>query len=123
MATRQRFVAGRTAVSRVPLKLHTTAPEMTLLLTSWQEMDAAVAEAIAVTGRTAGTLRINTPGMAARTLIAPRLGRYHRAHNRLTGKAPYKSRCEPDLAPWNRSPRLVPRPVFRRHALDPADVW
>jgi hypothetical protein len=31
--------------------------------------------------------------------------------------------CEPDLAPWNRSPRPVPWPVFRRHALDPADVW
>ena len=31
--------------------------------------------------------------------------------------------CEPDLAPWNRSPRSVPWPVFRRHALDPADVW
>jgi DNA-binding transcriptional LysR family regulator len=45
-----------------------------------QEMDAAVAEAIAVTGRTAGTLRINTPGMAAKKLIAPRLGRFHRAH-------------------------------------------
>ena len=30
---------------------------------------------------------------------------------------------EPDLAPWNRSPRPVPWPVFRRHALDPADVW
>jgi DNA-binding transcriptional LysR family regulator len=80
MATRQRFVAGRTAASRAPLKLHTPAPEMTLLRTSWQEMDAAVAEAIAVTGRTAGTLRINTPGMAARKLISPRLGRYHRAH-------------------------------------------
>src|SRR5580700_9097547 len=31
--------------------------------------------------------------------------------------------CEPDLAPWNRSPRPVPWPVFRWHALDPADVW
>ena len=51
-------MAGRT-VSRAPLKLHITAPEMTLLLTSWQEMDAAVAEAIAVTGRTGGTLRIS----------------------------------------------------------------
>jgi hypothetical protein len=36
MATRQRFVAGRTAASRAPLKLHTTAPEMTLLRTSWK---------------------------------------------------------------------------------------
>src|ERR1700738_4985166 len=45
-----------------------------------QEMDAAVAEAVAATGRTAGTLRINTLGMAAKKLIAPRLGRVHRAH-------------------------------------------
>jgi DNA-binding transcriptional LysR family regulator len=45
-----------------------------------QEMDAAVAEAVAATGRIAGTLRINTPGMAAKKLIAPRLGRFHRAH-------------------------------------------
>jgi len=44
------------------------------------EMDAAVAEAVAATGRTAGTLRINTLGMAAKKLIAPRLGRFHRAH-------------------------------------------
>ena len=45
-----------------------------------QEMDAAVAEAVAATGRTAGTLRINTLGMAARKLIAPRLGRFNREH-------------------------------------------
>jgi DNA-binding transcriptional LysR family regulator len=45
-----------------------------------QEMNAAVAEAVAATGRTAGTLRINTLGMAARKIIAPRLGRFHRAH-------------------------------------------
>jgi DNA-binding transcriptional LysR family regulator len=44
------------------------------------EMDAAVVEAIAGTGRTAGTLRINTLGMAAKKIIAPRLGRFHRAH-------------------------------------------
>ena len=31
-------------------------------------------------GRTAGTLRINTLGMAAKKIIAPRLGRFHRAH-------------------------------------------
>jgi DNA-binding transcriptional LysR family regulator len=43
------------------------------------EMDAAVADAVAATGRTAGTLRINTLGMAAQQLIAPRLGRFHRA--------------------------------------------
>ena len=45
-----------------------------------REMDDAVAEAVAATGRTAGTLRINTVGMAARKIIAPRLGRFHRAH-------------------------------------------
>ena len=44
------------------------------------EMDSAIAEAIAATGRTAGTLRINTLGMAAKKIIAPRLGRFHRAH-------------------------------------------
>ncbi|HEY4213723.1 MAG TPA: LysR family transcriptional regulator [Steroidobacteraceae bacterium] len=44
------------------------------------EMDAAVAEAVADTARTAGTLRINTLGMAAKKIIAPRLGRFHRAH-------------------------------------------
>lgn len=44
------------------------------------ELDAAVAETVATTGRTAGTLRINTLGMAAKTIIAPRLGRFHRAH-------------------------------------------
>jgi DNA-binding transcriptional LysR family regulator len=45
-----------------------------------QELDAAVAEAIATTGRTAGVLRINTLSLAARTLIAPRLGRFHTAN-------------------------------------------
>jgi DNA-binding transcriptional LysR family regulator len=45
-----------------------------------QEMDAAVAETATETGRMTGTLRINTPGMAARKLIAPRLGRFHRAY-------------------------------------------
>jgi len=44
------------------------------------EMDAAVAEAVAATGHTAGTLRINTLGIAARKVIAPRLGRFHRAN-------------------------------------------
>src|ERR1700745_4142773 len=44
------------------------------------EWDAAVAEAVAATGRTAGTLRVNTLGMAAKKIIAPRLGRFHRAH-------------------------------------------
>lgn len=44
------------------------------------ELDAAVAEAVAASGRTAGTLRINTPGYAAKKLIAPKLGAFHRAH-------------------------------------------
>lgn len=44
------------------------------------EMDAAVAEVVAATGQTAGTLRINTLGIAAKKIIAPRLGRFHRAH-------------------------------------------
>ncbi len=44
------------------------------------EMDEAVAEAVATTTRTAGTLRINTSSMAAKKVIAPRLGRFHRAH-------------------------------------------
>jgi DNA-binding transcriptional LysR family regulator len=45
-----------------------------------QELDSAVGEAIAATGRTAGTLRINTLAVAAKKLIAPRLGRFHTAH-------------------------------------------
>ncbi len=48
------------------------------------EMDAAVAEAVAATGQTAGTLRINTLGMAAKKIIAPRLGRFHQAHPDVT---------------------------------------
>jgi DNA-binding transcriptional LysR family regulator len=46
----------------------------------FQDMDAAVAEAVASMGRAAGTLRINTLGMAAKQLIAPRLGRFHAAY-------------------------------------------
>jgi DNA-binding transcriptional LysR family regulator len=45
-----------------------------------RDMDDAVAEASAAAGQTGGTLRINTLGMAARQVIAPRLGRFHRAH-------------------------------------------
>jgi len=44
------------------------------------ELDAAVAEVVATTGRIAGTLRINTLSMAAKKIIAPRLARFHRAH-------------------------------------------
>ncbi len=45
-----------------------------------QELDAAVAEAVGASGRTAGALRINTPTYAAKKLIAPKLGLFHRAH-------------------------------------------
>jgi len=45
-----------------------------------QEMDAAVADAVAGGGRTAGSLRINAPTPAALRMIAPRLGRFHEAH-------------------------------------------
>lgn len=44
------------------------------------ELDDAVAEAVAATARVAGMLRINTLSMAANTIVAPRLGRFHRAH-------------------------------------------
>ena len=50
----------------------------------FRDMDAAVAEVTAAAGQTRGTLRINTLGMAARQVIAPRLGRFHRAHPDVT---------------------------------------
>lgn len=43
-----------------------------------EEFDSAVAEAVSSAGRTAGTLRVNTSGMAAKRLIVPKLGRFHR---------------------------------------------
>jgi DNA-binding transcriptional LysR family regulator len=43
-------------------------------------MAAAVAQASEATGQMSGTLRINTLGIAARTIIAPRLSRFHQAH-------------------------------------------
>lgn len=46
----------------------------------FRDMALAVAEAREATGRMSGTLRINTLGIAARTIIAPRLARFHRAH-------------------------------------------
>jgi len=45
-----------------------------------RDMADAVAETSAAAGQTGGTLRINTLGMAPRQIIAPRLGRFHRAH-------------------------------------------
>ncbi|HEY0818110.1 MAG TPA: LysR substrate-binding domain-containing protein, partial [Rhizobacter sp.] len=46
----------------------------------FREMDAAVAEASEATGRVTGSLRINTLGIAARNIIAPRLARFHQAY-------------------------------------------
>lgn len=46
----------------------------------FREIAVAVAEASEATGQISGTLRINAPGIAARTLIAPRLARFHQAH-------------------------------------------
>lgn len=46
----------------------------------FREMDVAVAEASEATGKMSGTLRINTLGIGARTIIAPRLARFHQAH-------------------------------------------
>jgi DNA-binding transcriptional LysR family regulator len=50
------------------------------LVPMMQEMDAALAETVAATGRAAGVLRINTLSIAAKNLIAPKLGRFLRAH-------------------------------------------
>src|ERR1700738_4537512 len=98
------------------------------------EMEAAVVEAVAATGRTAGTLRINTLGMAAKKIIAPRLGRFHRAHpdvvldividdalsdivaRRFDGGIRVGGRLEKDMSAvlltpaWKR--RALPCPVF-----------
>ncbi|MHC1652795.1 LysR family transcriptional regulator [Stenotrophomonas maltophilia] len=46
----------------------------------FQEFAAAVAETSEATGLMNGNLRINTLGIAARTLIAPRLARFHQAY-------------------------------------------
>jgi len=45
-----------------------------------RDMDQAVAEAVGANARAAGTLRINTLSMAAKKVIAPRLGRFAQAH-------------------------------------------
>jgi len=45
-----------------------------------RDMDDAVAQAIGANARAAGTLRINTLSMGARKVIAPRLGRFAKAH-------------------------------------------
>ncbi len=45
-----------------------------------REMDDAVTQAMGTSARAAGTLRINTLSMAAKKVIAPRLGRFARAN-------------------------------------------
>jgi len=45
-----------------------------------RDLDDAVAQAAGTSTRTAGTLRINTLSMAAKSVIAPRLGRFSKAH-------------------------------------------
>ena len=45
-----------------------------------RDMDQAVAEAVGANARAAGTLRINTLSIAAKKVIAPRLGRFAQAH-------------------------------------------
>ncbi len=63
-----RSVAPTAAGARLHARL---APAM-------EELDDAVAEAVATSNRPAGILRINVPRVAAVSLIAPRLGRFHR---------------------------------------------
>lgn len=46
----------------------------------FREMAAAVADASESAGQTSGMLRINTLGIAARTIIAPRLARFHQSY-------------------------------------------
>lgn len=46
----------------------------------FREMDVAVTEASEAAGQMSGTLRVNTLGIGARTIIAPRLARFHQAH-------------------------------------------
>lgn len=45
-----------------------------------REMDEAVAQAMGASARAAGTLRINTLSMAAKRVLAPRLGRFVQAN-------------------------------------------
>lgn len=45
-----------------------------------REIDDAVAQAVEATSRVAGTLRINALSMAAKKIIAPRLGRFHKSY-------------------------------------------
>ena len=66
--------SGRVSVVIVTARLHQRIAPLV------RDMDEAVAEASAVEGQIRGVLRINTLGIAARQIIEPRLGRFHRAH-------------------------------------------
>lgn len=50
------------------------------LVPLFREMDVAVTQASEAAGQMSGTLRINTLGIGARTVIAPRLARFHQAY-------------------------------------------
>ena len=74
---------GTRLLNRTTRSVAPTAPGAQLyqrIAPLFREMADAVDEASATAGQTRGALRINTLGMAARQLIAPRLGRFHRAH-------------------------------------------
>ncbi len=74
---------GVRLLNRTTRSVAPTAPGAQLharLAPLMQEMADAVAQASAATGQARGTLRINTLGMAARQVVAPRLARFHRAH-------------------------------------------
>src|ERR1700756_3320017 len=71
------------------------------------ELDAAVAEAMTATGRTAGTLRINALGMAVRKVIAPRLGPFYAEHPevRLTPDVEMIAVASPDYLSRHGEPK------------------
>lgn len=74
---------GVRLLNRTTRSVAPTAPGSTLyerIAPLFKELAEASAQASAAAGRTGGTLRINTLGMAARQLIAPRLARFHRMH-------------------------------------------
>lgn len=74
---------GARLLNRTTRSVAPTAPGEQLysrIAPLFRDMADAVAEASAAAGQTSGTLRINTLGMAARQIIAPRLGKFHRAH-------------------------------------------
>jgi DNA-binding transcriptional LysR family regulator len=78
---------GTRLLNRTTRSVAPTAPGTQLydrVAPLFRDMDDAVAEVTAAAGQTRGTLRINTLGMAARQVIAPRLGRFHKTHPDIT---------------------------------------